>query len=95
MLVASLIITSDAKDSRFFSPPEIPRVLSGTPITVSAHLVRPSYMNNTTNVQSIKSFKRPIYKSTPSKTTCCILVQGGGEYMVIGHPEYNDKMKES
>ena len=34
--------TSDANDSLFFSPPEIPRSRPGIPITVSAHLFRPS-----------------------------------------------------
>ena len=34
--------TSEANDSRFFSPPDIPRNRPGIPMNVSAHLVRPS-----------------------------------------------------
>lgn len=36
------IPTSDANAKRFFSPPEIPRSLPGTPMTVSAHFFKPS-----------------------------------------------------
>ena len=35
--------TSEANDSRFFSPPDIPRNRPGIPMNVSAHLVRPSF----------------------------------------------------
>ena len=35
--------TSEANDSLFFSPPEIPRNRPGIPMYVSAHLVRPSF----------------------------------------------------
>ena len=41
-----LILTSEANDSLFFSPPEIPRSLPGIPMYVSAHLVRPSFKRN-------------------------------------------------
>jgi len=35
--------TSDAKASLFFSPPEIPLILPGTPIMTSAHLFKPTF----------------------------------------------------
>ena len=38
--------TSDANESRFISPPEIPRSLPGIPMTVSAHLLNPSYQSH-------------------------------------------------
>ena len=34
--------TSEANESRFISPPDIPRILPGTPIIVSLHFVKPS-----------------------------------------------------
>ena len=40
------ILTSEANDSLFFSPPEIPRNRPGIPMYVSAHLVRPSFKRN-------------------------------------------------
>jgi len=40
------ILTSEANDSLFFSPPEMPRNRPGIPMYVSAHLVRPSFKRN-------------------------------------------------
>lgn len=37
------IPTSEANESLFFSPPEIPRSRPGIPMYVSAHFVSPSY----------------------------------------------------
>ncbi len=37
-----LVRISQARDSRFISPPEIPFVLPGMPIFVFSHLLRPS-----------------------------------------------------
>lgn len=37
------ILTSQAKASLFFSPPEIPLIRPGWPIKVSAHFVMPSF----------------------------------------------------
>jgi len=44
-LLFSLFVThtSEANDSLFFSPPEMPRNLPGIPMYVSAHFVRPSF----------------------------------------------------
>lgn len=39
--------TSEANDSLFFSPPEIPRSRPGIPMYVSAHFVRPSFGRKT------------------------------------------------
>lgn len=36
------LLTSAANERRFFSPPDIPVILPGIPIIVSAHLVNPS-----------------------------------------------------
>ena len=36
------LLTSEAKANLFFSPPEIPRNRPGIPMTVSAHLFKPS-----------------------------------------------------
>lgn len=39
--------TSDAKDSLFISPPEMPLTFPGVPMKVSAHFVSPNYKNTT------------------------------------------------
>ena len=40
-----IFLTSEANESRFFSPPDMPVTLPGIPIIVSAHFVRPSCSN--------------------------------------------------
>lgn len=44
--------TSEANDSLFFSPPEIPRSRPGIPMYVSAHFVRPSFGRKTNGNRS-------------------------------------------
>lgn len=39
--------TSDAKDSLFISPPEMPLTFPGVPMKVSAHFVSPNYKDTT------------------------------------------------
>ena len=47
--------TSEANDSLFFSPPEIPRSLPGIPMYVSAHFDRPSFGRKTSGSESAYS----------------------------------------
>ena len=54
--------TSEANDSRFFSPPDIPRNRPGIPMNVSAHLVRPSF-NQSINQSINRSINQSINRS--------------------------------
>ena len=51
------ILTSEANDSLFFSPPEIPRNRPGIPMYVSAHLVRPSFKTKVSFCEPITATK--------------------------------------
>ena len=51
------ILTSEANDSLFFSPPEIPRNRPGIPMYVSAHLVRPSFKTKVSLCEPIAATK--------------------------------------
>ena len=48
--------TSEAKDSLFFSPPEIPRSLPGIPMNVSAQLKRPSFRMKKQKTKNKKTY---------------------------------------
>ena len=82
-----LILTSEANDSLFFSPPEIPRSLPGIPMYVSAHLVRPSFKR--------KSFPLSANSSNGNKTTTknvvipCTIPEGlpPRRELCVGHHE--------
>ena len=60
--------TSEANDSRFFSPPDIPRNRPGIPMNVSAHLVRPSF-NQSINQSISQSINQSIDRSIDQSLT--------------------------
>jgi hypothetical protein len=60
-MMEGFVRISDANESRFFSPPEIPLMRPGVPMTVSAHFESPSW-----NWLKIHSFRKKylIFKPT-------------------------------
>lgn len=45
-IIEGFVKTSEAKDSLFISPPEMPFILPGMPILVFSHLINPSCNQN-------------------------------------------------
>ena len=64
------IPTSEANESLFFSPPEIPRSRPGIPMYVSAHFVSPSYEETDFTVIHKKKYFNKLF--TLSHFRCAI-----------------------